>query len=112
MHHSAHQGAKSVTDAGGFKHIKVTPAEEQEVVIHAGAAPEQVVEKEERTAGTASEEAPQPATAQPSKKPAQAYQGTTLDDIESSKMPKTQVAIIVVAVCAIIAFAVWYAFFS
>lgn len=102
----------SVTNAGGFKHIKVTPAEEQEVVIHAGAVPEQAVEKEERATGSASEQASRSIPAQPLKKPAQAHQGTTLDDIQSSKMPKTQVVIIVIAVLAIIAFVVWYAFFS
>lgn len=101
-----------MAEDGGFKHIKVTPAREQEVVIHAGAAraaaPQSKAQGEEQC-----EAGPKPA---PDKAQAsvqsQVHHGTTLDDIRSSKMPKTQVVIIVLAVCAIIAFAVWYAFFS
>ncbi len=103
---------------GGFKHIKVTPAEEREVVIHAGAsalpdvepevqpesiAPSQAVREEQRA------EAP----VRPRKqRGASGYRATTLQDIESTKMSPMQIGIIVVAVLAIIAFAVWYAFFS
>lgn len=37
-----------------------------------------------------------------------AYQRTTLDDIEQSKMPLTQKIVISVAVLAVIAFIIWY----
>lgn len=101
-----------MTTDGGFKHIKVAPAE-QEVVIHAG-VPQKTEPAQPADAVPVAEPEksaePEPAhgrTATP-----RAYQGTTLEDIQSSKMPNTQVAIIVVAVLAIIAFAVWYAFFS
>lgn len=104
---------------GGFKHIKVTPAQEQEVVIHAGAR----TSHDEQRPSAAQEE---PAASMRKRKETQealsasrrakmrdaGYEATTLEDIESSRMPKVQVAIIVVAVCAIIAFVVWYAFFS
>lgn len=39
------------------------------------------------------------------------YHETTLGDIQSSKMPKSQLVVIVCAVLAIAAFAVWYMFF-
>lgn len=94
--------------SSGFKRIKVTPADEQEVVIHAGAARKteapaarQTHPVQERDRAVQADPAPQPG-----------HQPTTLQDIEGSKMPKMQVAIIVIAVCAIIAFAAWYAFFS
>lgn len=95
---------------GGFKHIKVTPADEQEVVIHAGAPRESVAEQvSERKA----ESAPAPAPTKPvSPRAKDDFQPTTLEDIQGSKMPKTQVAIIVLAVLAVVAFVVWYAFFS
>lgn len=106
----------------GYRHIKVTPAEEQEVVIHAGAQRQPTVSEvpsahEEASAGPrdadqaeASHARPQPPSQ--AQQPQDGYHATTLQDIKGSKMPKTQVAIIVVAVCAIIAFIVWYAFFS
>lgn len=103
---------------GGFRHIKVTPAEEQEVVIHAGASALPDVEPEPQPGsvepsraaceGTRSE-APERARKQPD---AAGHRATTLQDIESTKMSAMQIGIIVVAVLAIVAFAVWYAFFS
>lgn len=97
-----------MTEANGFKHIKVTPAEEPEVVIHAG-APREVSKKEPR-----GQEAPTPPVRpdQPKRVSSQPRQGTTLEDIKGSKMPKTQLVVIILALLAIIAFAVWYAFFS
>ena len=40
------------------------------------------------------------------------YQGTTLEDIKSSKMPKAQLAVIIVAIVCLAAFIIWYAVFS
>ena len=48
----------------------------------------------------------------PKRASSQSRQGTTLEDIKGSRMPKTQLAVIILALLAIIAFAVWYAFFS
>ena len=103
---------------GGFKHIKVTPAEEQEVVIHAGASALSDVEPEAQPESIAPsqavcEEPRAEAPVRPRKqRGASGYRATTLQDIESTKMSPMQIGIIVVAVLAIIAFAVWYAFFS
>lgn len=103
---------------GGFKHIKVTPAEEQEVVIHAGAPALSDVEPESKPEPVAPSQAvgeepraEAPARAQ-EQRGSDGYRATTLQDIESTKMSAMQIGIIVVAVLAIIAFAVWYAFFS
>ena len=38
------------------------------------------------------------------------YRPTTLEDIDSSRMPKAQIAVIVVAVLGLAAFAAWYIF--
>lgn len=102
---------------GGFKHIKVTPAEEQEIVIHAGApVPDAEPEAQPEPAAPSQvmREEPRPdASARTRKQPdAAGYHATTLQDIQSTKMSPMQIGIIVVAVLAIIAFAVWYAFFS
>ena len=40
-----------------------------------------------------------------------AYHPTTLEDLQSAKMPRIQIAVIAVAVVCLIAFAVWYIFF-
>ena len=39
------------------------------------------------------------------------YTPTTLEDIESSKMPRTQIAVIVIAVICLAAFVAWYLLF-
>lgn len=129
---------KNMADQTEFKHITVNPAEADDVVIHAGAPKS---EDESLHAGTQQENSAQepsvspqsvkpeespadsPATsdasamptkpkAASSKQDADSYHPTTLEDIEGSKMPKTQIVVIVVAIVAIIAFAVWYMAFS
>ncbi len=97
-----------MTEANGFKHIKVAPVEEPEVVIHAG-APREVPEKESRDQEDLT---PPVRPDRPKRASSQSRQGTTLEDIKGSRMPKTQLAVIILALLAIIAFAVWYAFFS
>lgn len=111
----------------GFKHIKVNPADDSEVVIIAGApdaASEEdvrtvdvIVEDREADEPTADENpaVERPADKQPadvkkrSKEDAEdAYHPTTLEDIESSKMPGTQIAVIVVAVIVLVAFGIWF----
>lgn len=138
-----------MADQPDYKHITVNPAEEDDIVIHAGAvgaagksdvskgfvdavgAVDEGIESAEAVeAANASDAADVVADAQEAaymnKEPAEdvaasvasatasrdAYQRTTLDDIQSSKMPRTQIAVIAVAVVAIIAFAAWYVFFS
>lgn len=115
-----------------FSHITVT-ADEDDVVIQAGAVEEAVVEeapaaevddaREEdlESAGAdassasahnaevpaSSETTPTAPTAR-EKADAASFRETTLDDLESTRMSTTQKAIIVVAVLGVIAFAAWY----
>ena len=127
-----------MADQTEFKHITVNPAEADDVVIHAGAPKS---EDESLHAGTQQESSAQtssvsPQSVQPeeshasspavsdasaktakpkaasSKRDSDSYHPTTLEDIEGSKMPKTQIVVIVVAIVAIIAFVVWYMAFS
>lgn len=118
-----------------FSHITVT-ADEDDVVIQAGAVEETVVEeapaaevddaREEdlESAGAdassasahnaevpaSSETTPTTPTAPTAREKADAasFRETTLDDLESTRMSTTQKAIIVVAVLGVIAFAAWY----
>ncbi len=116
-----------------FSHITVT-ADEDDVVIQAGAVEEAVVEeapaaevddaREEdlESAGAdassasahnaevpASSDATTPTTPTAREKAdAASFRETTLDDLESTRMSTTQKAIIVVAVLGVIAFAAWY----
>lgn len=116
-----------------FSHITVT-ADEDDVVIQAGAVEEAVVEeapaaevddaREEdpesapedvssasgrnaEAASASSETTPTTPTAR-EKADAASFRETTLDDLESTRMSATQKAIIVVAVLGVIAFAAWY----
>lgn len=118
-----------------FSHITVT-ADEDDVVIQAGAVGEAVVEeapaaevddaREEdlESAGAdassasahnaevpaSSETTPTAPTAPTAREKADAasFRETTLDDLESTRMSTTQKAIIIVAVLGVIAFAAWY----
>lgn len=115
-----------------FSHITVT-ADEDDVVIQAGAVEEAVVEEAPAAeVDDAREEDPESApedvssasgrnaevpvssettpTAPTAREKADAasFRETTLDDLESTRMSATQKAIIVVAVLGVIAFAAWY----
>lgn len=115
-----------------FSHITVT-ADEDDVVIQAGAVEEAVVEEAPAAeVDDAREEDPESApedvssasgrnaevpvssattpTAPTAREKADAasFHETTLDDLESTRMSTTQKAIIVVAVLGVIAFAAWY----
>lgn len=100
-----------------FKHITVNPAEADDVVIHAG-APVPRDEGADAHAEAAPQAQARPAldagasNASPAPKRQDAYRQTTLEDIQSFKMSKTQIAVIVVALAAIAAFVVWYLVFS
>ena len=114
-----------MADQTDFKHITVNPAEPDDVVIHAG-APKDDAQPSEAKKGSAQLE---PAAA-PADKPAQptvqassshkpstpkatsSYHATTLEDIQGFKMSKTQIAVIIIALAAIVAFVVWYLVFS
>lgn len=115
-----------------FSHITVT-ADEDDVVIQAGAVEEAVVEeapaaevddaREEdpesapedvSSASGRNAEVPASSATTPTaptareKADAASFRETTLDDLESTRMSTTQKAIIVVAVLGVIAFAAWY----
>lgn len=115
-----------------FSHITVT-ADEDDVVIQAGAVEEAVVEEAPAAeVDDAREEDPESATEDVSsasgrnaevpassattptaptareKADAASFRETTLDDLESTRMSTTQKAIIIVAVLGVIAFAAWY----
>lgn len=115
-----------------FSHITVT-ADEDDVVIQAGAVEEAVVEEAPAAeVDDAREEDPESAPEDVSSAPgrnaevpassettpttstarekadAASFRETTLDDLESTRMSTTQKAIIVVAVLGVIAFAAWY----
>lgn len=91
--------------------IKVTPAEEDEVIV-AGAAPEPAPEPElEPEPAPAHEAAPEPApdsVRKPAPKKADSYRETTLEDLESGGMSGMQRAIIIAAIVCIIGALVYY----
>ncbi len=119
-----------------FSHITVT-ADEDDVVIQAGAVEEAVVEEApaaevddareedpesapEDVSSASGRNAEVPASSEAAsassettptareKADAASFRETTLDDLESTRMSTTQKAIIVVAVLGVIAFAAWY----
>lgn len=106
-----------------FKHITVNPAEPDDIVIHAGAPrgdsqPSGEGSAEDVTAHTldhpSSESLSDGASTPPtsSSQASSAYRATTLEDIQGFKMSKTQIAVIIIALAAIVAFVVWYLVFS
>lgn len=124
-----------MADQTDFKHITVNPADSDDVVIHAG-SPGPAIKQEGRREPSSPTRSEQPqgddaqnvapadaaagkdvkrpssdgsANSKPSKP---AYRQTTLEDIQSFKMSKTQIAVIIVALAAIAAFVVWYLVFS
>ncbi|MCI8366510.1 MAG: hypothetical protein HFJ66_02780 [Eggerthellaceae bacterium] len=94
-----------------FSHIAVNSGDD-DVVIHAGATelPEEPeVFEEEQEEVVEAEPEPVPVTAPKAK---DAYHETTLADIEGSKMSTTQRVVVVLAILAVIAIAVWMIFFN
>ena len=111
----------------GFSTIKVQRHREEDVVMRAGAWPSDSSAAEApapaatdapspaaESATAAPVAAPAPAPAEAAARPAAAepaFRETTLEDIETSKMPALQKGIIVTAVLAVVACIVWYALF-
>ena len=100
----------------GFKHITVTVAEEEDVVIHAGLGEAPVPEEPEPAPEPVS--APEPAlvsapevAAKPKPKPVpeDGYHETTLEDLQDRSMPLAQRIVIIAAIICIIG-AVIYCF--
>lgn len=102
----------------GFEHIKVARADD-DVVIVAGAVP-QTPEQPSAPTAQARPAADEAAHASDGAASADvdsegertaadaAYVGTTLEDIQGSRMPTAQKAVIALAVAAVAAFVIWY----
>lgn len=95
--------------------ITVTPAEEEDIVIMAGAVPAAAASvaeapEEEASAVSSTEGAPTAEAAASERKSSrkEAYRETTLEDLQSTGVSRMQKAIIALAVVAIAAFIVWY----
>ena len=116
---------RNVSEEKKFSHIAVTSDDDDDFVIEAGtptvrpAANSAAGSDRAGVASTAEptrpaqQSAPGPsadATARPQKprKERDTYHETTLEDIESSKMPAAQKAVIALAVVGILAFVAWY----
>lgn len=113
-----------------FSHITVTPDDEDDVVIQAGARPartaaptaaptpvpapaptapgadDAVVEPDDAASGEpeAVEEREEPSAED------EGYQGTTLDDLEAAPMPIAQKIVLALGAVAVIAVVAWYLF--
>lgn len=107
-----------------YKHIKVGSVQNDEVVIKAGkpTTDESAVVSKDIEDTPASTPAQNPITdnsektsnseTRESTNSSSSYSPTTLDDLEVSKMSKTQIAVIVVALIALASFIIWYIVFS
>lgn len=107
-----------MNEQNGFNHIKITPPEEEDIVIQAGSSGSiDASERESVSNGVVGSDVDVEARSDDESKaedhrvsPRKAndrYKETTLDDIESSKMSTTQKAIIVIAILAVLAFVVY-----
>lgn len=111
-----------MADQTDFKHITVNPGDADDVVIQAGIVdagagadpldrgstrcePEDDVRP--GPAAAAHDGEPRSAASEPTPSSPSAYHETTLEDIKSSKMPKTQIIVIALALVAIAAFVIW-----
>lgn len=110
-------------DSKTYKHIKVGPVENDELVIKAGKSNIDKVGNASESVSKASEvtneEVPKKDIAANGKaesgettKPGSSYKPTTLEDLKTSKMSWTQIVVIAVALIAISAFIFWYIVFS
>ena len=122
-----------MAEPAGFSHITVNADDDDDVVIQAGIVEDgaEVADEPDGEPGPRPEPAadpaiepepdlepvdePEPQAAPAAPEPARpaaddGYRATTLADIEGSSMSRTQKAVIVVAVLAIVAFVLWYNF--
>ena len=102
-----------------FSHITVTPDDEDDVVIQAGARParaaapaaEEAFAPAARTVDDeAVEQAAAPEPADEDSAEDAGFQETTLDDLESAPMPVAQKIVIALGVVGVIAVVAWYLF--
>ena len=103
-----------------FSHITVTPDDEDDVVIQAGARPARTaaptpVPAPAPTAPSADDAVVEPddAASEEREEPSaedEGYQGTTLDDLEAAPMPIAQKIVLALGAVAVIAVVAWYLF--
>lgn len=108
-----------------FSHITVTPDDEDDVVIQAGARPSRPVAEApaqapapaptdpsagEAAAGRAVEEAVAPEPAEEGPAEDAGFQETTLDDLEPAPMPVAQKVVLALGAVGVIAVVAWYLF--
>lgn len=102
-----------------FSHITVTPDDEDDVVIQAGARPARTaaptpVPAPAPTAPSADDAASgEPEAVEEREEPSaedEGYQGTTLDDLEAAPMPIAQKIVLALGAVAVIAVVAWYLF--
>ena len=96
-----------------FSHITVTPDDEDDVVIQAGARPARAAAPTADpafapAARTVDDEAVEPADEDSAEDGG--YQGTTLDDLEAAPMPIAQKIVLALGAVAVIAIVAWYLF--
>lgn len=94
-----------------FSRIRVTPAEEEDIVIVAGAVdePASAEAQEVVSAGEAlAEEAPVEEATSVVPRERGVYEETTLEDLQHAGMSGMQKAIIALAIVAVAAFIIWY----
>ena len=102
-----------VAEVSGFKHISVSADSDDDVVIWAGTDAEgaslEVPDSAQLNQASQPAQAPAPVerTAQPAAKD-RGYRETTLDDLKSEPMSKTQKIIIACAIAAVAAAVVYY----
>lgn len=102
-----------MAEASGFKHISVSADSDDDVVIRAGTGAEgaslEVPDSVQfnQASQPAQASAPVERTAQPAAKDL-GYRETTLDDLKSEPMSKTQKIIIACAIAAVVAAVVYY----
>lgn len=106
-----------------FSHITVTPDDEDDVVIQAGARPARAAAPaadpafapvartvDDEAVEPADDEAAAPEPAGEDSAKDGGYQGTTLDDLEAAPMPIAQKIVLALGAVAVIAIVAWYLF--
>lgn len=111
-----------MADQTNFKHITVNPGEDDDIIIQAGAPRDEQPLSQKDVLSDSQHSASDECDIMPDKEVSamhegmfaskNAYHSTTLEDIESSKMSKTQIVVIAIALIALGSFILWYLVFS
>ena len=101
-----------------FSHITVTPDDEDDVVIQAGARPTRPADPapaspcEEEPAPAAANGSSTDEDARPKREKAvnEGYRETTMDDLKAAPMPLAQKVVLALAAVGVVAIVAWYLF--